>query len=166
MMECSIKQRIKSELVFISILLCSTFALAQSPSDSSTSKSYPPIADKNSQGEDRVKSGDLIDAEVEAKYKKAFESMGYQYRPSEKGRKDFVEDTFSLPENEKLLSCIYTNSYSYPSICLDDNSNVIFDSSKDTQEVLDKIIKSQGKQGNYNKIPGGGPDIVEGVELD
>lgn len=141
-----IKQRIKSELVFISTLLEPT-----------------PITDKNSQEEDRVKNGDLFDAEVEAKYKKAFESMGYQYRPSEKGRKDFVEDTFSLPENEQLLSCIYTNAYSYPSICLDDNSNVIFDSSNDTQEVLDKIIKSQGK---YNKIPGGGPDIVEGVELD
>lgn len=101
---------------------------------------------------------------AEAERKAAFEAHGYDYFPPEPGVKDYVEDYFTLPQSDALVGCMYTIGYSFPDLCLDDNGKVIFDATKHDQKVLDKIIKQQGKQGKYNKMPNGGPIKFEGVD--
>lgn len=148
-------------LIFLSFLFTASVA-AQSASNFSSSKSYPPqnkaMPDENSLDYYKTETGATIDvkgaAKAEASYKKRLESMGYKYEPFEEGTKDYVPRDFEMPHNEILSGCIYTATFSFPDICLDDAGKVIFNYDKgDGQAVLDKIIKSQGKKGKYNKLP-------------
>ena len=164
--------------IVIALLVLTSSATAQelgnnSSSKTSSSKSFPPkvesLQTNESQDFDRTESGNMIDvngaAKSEAERKKSLEAMGYSYMPPQEGIKDYVEDYFSIPENEGLVGCVYTKGFSYPSICGDRKGKVIFDVSKHSQKTLDKIIASQGKKGKYNKIPGGGPIKFSDDEL-
>lgn len=102
---------------------------------------------------------------ADAERKAALEAHGYDYHPPLTGEKDYVEDYFVMPENEMLDHCTYVIGYSFPATCFDSKGDIVFDATKDNQKVLDKIIKQEGKQGKYNKMPNGGPVKVEGVEL-
>ena len=158
----------KNFLIITALLIISSSANAQDTSGSSSS--MPSQAEKGLQSSDyfRTKTGEIIDvkgsAKAEAAHKALMEAHGYQYRPPEEGIPGYVEEYFTIPENEQLSNCGYVIGYSFPDICTDEKGNIIFDATKNNQAVLDKIIKKQGKQGKYNKMPNGGPIVIKGVE--
>ena len=145
-------------LIIITLLIINSSAFAQESSGSSSS--MPPQGMKNYQPGELT--DEMINAEMERKA--IMEAHGGEYRPIEKGIPGYVEEYFTIPENEQLSKCLYTIGYSFPSICTDGKGNIIFDATKNNQAVLDKIIKKQGKQGKYNKMPNGGPIVIEGVD--
>lgn len=166
--------RLILQLIFI-LIYSANIALAQSSSDSSTSKSFPPksnsLPDKNSYDIYRTEDGTVIDVKgrerSEAANKKLMKSMGYKHYPMREGEKDWVEEYFTMPPNDMLLGCTYVPGFSFPANCTDKKGNIIFNSSKHKQEVLDKIINSQGKQkGKYNKMPNGGPVTAKDLGVD
>lgn len=162
------------QILFI-LIYSVNIASAQSSSDSSTSKSYPPksnsLPDKNSYDIYREDGGAVIDvkglAKSEAEHKKVMESLGYKSYPLADGEKDWVEDKFTIPQSELLEGCTYVPSFAYPSNCTDKKGNLIFQASKHKQKVLDAIIKAQGKKkGKYNKMPNGGPVTEKDLGVD
>ena len=87
--------------------------------------------------------------------KQNFESSGLIWNPPQPGNPDSVETEFEMPPDEVLFGCSYTPGYTYPGGCSDDDGNLIFDPAVHGQDVLDSIVKKQGKQGKYNKLPDG-----------
>ena len=141
-------------------------AFAQELSNSSSSMGSQ--AEQGFQKSNKLISGAAIEAkrraESDAAMKALVEKSGQPYEPPQEGIPGYVEEYFSMPQNELLMNCGYTIGYSFPDICTDGRGNIIFDSSKDNQAVLNKIIKKQGKQGKYNKMPNGGPVKYNGVD--
>jgi hypothetical protein len=61
---------------------------------------------------------------------------------------------FEIPSDQAIDGCIYAGSFSFPTICFDENGDkTIFRAGKDPQAVLDAIKASQGITGEYNVIP-------------
>lgn len=85
--------------------------------------------------------------------KRDFEAAGLKWTPPQPGNPDSVEEYFTIPPSEQLSGCTYVKGYSYPDICVDGKNNKIFDSSTDSQAVLDMIVIMQGRLGKYNKMP-------------
>ena len=122
-----------AQILFI-IVSGTNIAFAQSSSEFSTSKSYPPksnsLPNRNSHDTYKDDHGAVIDVngyqKSEAEQKKLIESLGYEFVPMRNSEKNSVGDYFTMPPNEMLSGCTYAATFSYPEMCNDNKGKIIF----------------------------------------